>query len=50
MQEVTAGRRSARMCALRCAASVLQGSDLTYKERVEKLIGLAAKIEAWIVE
>lgn len=40
----------ARMCALKCAASILQGSNLTYEEQVGKIFGLAVKLEDWIKE
>lgn len=41
--------RITRICALKCAARVLQGSDLSYEERVKRITGLAAKLEEWII-
>jgi len=41
--------RITRICALKSAARVLQGSDLSYEERVKKITGLAKKLEEWII-
>lgn len=41
-------RQITRMCSLKCAAWVLQTSDLPYEERVNEITALAGKLEQWI--